>query len=540
MKRSRKKVISIVVACVIVLGAAGAGVYFWKGGFGSAKASTTTSYSVVSLTTGDIEKSITGTGTLAADGTATQNAPIDLTVDEVKATVGQSVKKGDAIATVDTDKLADTIATLRSDLSTLDSSIAQAAAQQDDTVKVTSPVSGRVKQILASDGDDASTLTLSKGGLMVLSTDGLMRFDCTLTKAGAVAAGDDVTVTAGGSNYSGLVTEVSADGKSCVITLSDYGPKVGAKATAKVDGKAIGSGKLSINQPYTVAATTGGVVGTIYVSENQRVYKNSSLVKLIGVPVSQSYQDSLTTRQQKLDTLNAALALQASGTLTADQDGVISTLPVAAGQQVNAGSPVVEYYTGGTAALDVAVDELDIGSVQVGQTATVAVDAVDGKTYDATVNSISQVGTTNNGVTTYTVGLKLADTDGLRIGMNATATIVIEQHKNVLMLPMTALQSSQGEQYVWLYTGSLPEDSSKDPGTRTVVETGLSNDNYVEVTSGLTADDQVVVVRTRSSNSTTTRFGNSGFADFGGGAFSSGGMPVQRQFVVGQGSGGGK
>ena len=147
-------------------------------------------------------------------------------------------------------------------------------------------------------------------------------------------------------------------------------------------------------------------------------------------------------------------------------------------------------------------------------------DALAGKTYAGKVTAISQVGTTTNGVTTYPVTVQLNDGSNLKIGMSATATIVIEKHAGVLLLPLEALQSSRNEQYVWLYTRHLAKRRKRRPGKRTVVKVGLSNANYVEITSGLTADDQVVIVRTRSTsttgNSNNNRQGNSMFGGMGG------------------------
>ncbi len=525
-----RKVIRIVVTCVIVLGVVGVGGYLLKDKiFGSRAAASSTSYTVDSLTTGDIEKSITGTGTLSAAGTAAETAPIDVTIESVEVAAGDTVAKGDTIATVDTDALTDTISALRSDISNLDNTIAQAAGQQQDEVKVTSAVAGRVKKIYADEGDDAADLTLSKGGLLLLSTDGLMKFTCTLSTAGSVAAGDEVTVTTGGDDYDGLVASVATDGKSCVITLTDNGPALSAKAVAyDEDGNKLGSGKLAVNQPYTVASTTGGVVDTVYVDLNDRVSNRTRLFKLVAVPVSDTYTASAATRNEKLKLLNQAIALQESGKITATEDGIVSQVSVSEGQMAAKGSAILTLYTGSASTLEVSVDELDIRSVEVGQSASVVADAIDGTTYEATVESISKVGSYSNGVTTYPVTLRLTSTDGLEIGMNATATIVIEKREGVLLLPIEALNSSRGEQYVWLYTGTLPEDSSTDPGTRTVVETGLSNENYVEVTSGLTADDQVVVVRTKSTSGSAS-IEQSGFGGFGGmggmGEMPSGGFP---------------
>jgi HlyD family secretion protein len=123
--------------------------------------------------------------------------------------------------------------------------------------------------------------------------------------------------------------------------------------------------------------------------------------------------------------------------------------------------------------------------------------------------------------------------------MNATATIVIEKHSGVLLLPLEAVQALQGKSYVWLYTGTLPTDSSQDPGTKTEITTGMSNDSYVEISSGLTADDQVVVVRTKSTSSSNMQGGFGGFGGMTGGMGGMGGQMPSGDRPQGGGPGGG-
>jgi HlyD family secretion protein len=332
------------------------------------------------------------------------------------------------------------------------------------------------------------------------------------------------------------VESLSSDGTTATVTLTDDGTDLGATATVyKTSSTLLGSGKLEINRPYYVPATTG-TVSKIYVSVDSKVSTRTKLAYLMGKDVSDTYASLEKTLAQEQGLLKKALDLQRSGVLTAPQDGTVKSLSIVDGQAVKQDGAVALMLTLDSYELDVSVDELDINSVSVGQDASVAVDAVSSKTFDGAVQSISQIGSTSNGVTTYTVAIKMAADSSLKVGMNATATIVIEKHANVLLMPIEALNTIMGNSYVWLYTGTLPTDSSKDPGTRTEVKTGLSNDNYVEITSGLTASDQVVVVRTKSTTGTTTTSQNSIFSGMGG---MGGTMPSGVQMPSGGFPGGG-
>ena len=179
------------------------------------------------------------------------------------------------------------------------------------------------------------------------------------------------------------------------------------------------------------------------------------------------------------------------------------------------------------------VDELDIINVQVGQNADIAMDALTDKTYAAVVSKVSQIGTPNGGVTVYNVTLTIDGDENLKFGMNGTATIRIEELNDVLLVPLTALNTSRGESYVWLQSDSAYAD---EPGVRTTVETGLSDENYAQVLSGLNEGDVVLITREASSSGTDSQSG--GF-DFGGMSFDIGSMPQGGGDMPGGGGNGG-
>ncbi len=508
--RGRKSVKFIVIG-VVAVAVAVVGVIELTG---SRAAGAGVTYEVVSLTTGTLQKTVSGSGTLRSGSDTAVLAPVDLGVTSVTAAAGDSVKTGDVIANIDASTLASSISALRSEIKSLDRTINSLSSDSDSYDVITSTLAGRVKAVYAQAGDSVGAVQAEKGGLLVISTDGRLKFSFTTEKETSLSVGDTVSVSVvEDGTYTGTVRKVSDDKKTVTVTVTDNGPKVGAKATAKLDGKTLGTGQLSISSPAAVT-TPGGTVSKVYVEENDKVYSGTSLVKVTGLPDSEEYQSTVSQRAAKAELLVYAQQIQEAGAIVAPRDGIITEMALQANTTAKSGSSMFTLSSSGTLAMTVAVDELDINSVAVGQKATVSVDAVTGKTYNATVKSISQVGTSSNGVTTYDVSLTLTDADDtLRIGMNATATIVIEEATDVLMVPLAALQSQGGEQYVYVYTGSLPGDASQDPGTKTTVTTGLSNDAYAEVKSGLTADDKVVIVTVASSESESSE---SAGMNFGG------------------------
>lgn len=181
--------------------------------------------------------------------------------------------------------------------------------------------------------------------------------------------------------------------------------------------------------------------------------------------------------------------------------------------------------------LSVSVDELDINSVETGQTAVVTFDAIENKEFEGEVTKIGNTASVNGGVAKYTVEITIPKDDEMKQGMNASATITTEERKDVLTLPMNALQE-QGDR-TFVYT---EKDSEGNLSGETEIQTGLTDGSTVEITEGLEEGDTVYYMRSDSSQSGSSSEkqdmsggpgGDMGdMGDFGGGSDgNSGGGP---------------
>ena len=150
--------------------------------------------------------------------------------------------------------------------------------------------------------------------------------------------------------------------------------------------------------------------------------------------------------------------------------------------------------------LEMAVDELDIGKVAVGQTVEITADAVEGQTYTGVVTKVSVAGTTTGGITTYPVTVRIDEADGLLPGMNVDAEIVLEQESGVLAVPSAAVNRGN----TVLITADSPSavnalDQEAPEGYVYVeVEVGISDESYTQILSGLQEGDKVAYLPTSS------------------------------------------
>lgn len=500
MKKALKIILKILVWCAVIGGLGYGGYRFYiSRQVTSAADSAAVTYTKVQISTGDLGKTVTGTGTLSISKTEDVAVTFPVTVTNVRVAAGEQVHTGDPVMDVDISALKTAIATLESDLATTEDSLTQLARSYQDEAELKLPAAARIKKIYGNVGDLVQDVMKEYDALAVLSMDGKMKVS---VPKGDLEVGSAVTVLDGGVKYAGVVQ--SMEGDMAVITFADTKTLEGASVEVTKNSASLGTGEAQINLPFYFTTTTQGRIAKVGYAVNNKPNRNAVLFSLTQVPVSSEYDTLMTKRQQTMDHIKAAKDVLASGVISAPIDGIVSSVTEASQTDAAANTVLASLYVGDAKQMVISVDELDIINVEAGQSVTIAMDAVTDKTYDATVSHISQIGTTSSGVTTYPVTLSIQGDEQLKIGMNGTATIHVLDVTGAVLVPITALNTSKEGQYVWLYDESVSGESG-EPGVKTFVTTGLSSDAYAEVKSGLKAGDYVMITRSANTN-TTNRF----------------------------------
>ena len=137
--------------------------------------------------------------------------------------------------------------------------------------------------------------------------------------------------------------------------------------------------------------------------------------------------------------------------------------------------------------VEITIDELDIIHIDVGQTATVTLNALVGESYTASVTRISNSGENEGGNSKFSVELTLDKSGDMLPGMSASASIVLDTQKDVPCISVAALSEENGKTVV--YTGL---DSETGLLTGPVeVTLGAADADYVQILSGLEAGDTI-------------------------------------------------
>lgn len=136
------------------------------------------------------------------------------------------------------------------------------------------------------------------------------------------------------------------------------------------------------------------------------------------------------------------------------------------------------------------VDESDIAKVYLGQPARIKVESYKDRTFSGKVTKISPMGVEKDNVTTFEVRVSIDNAKGeLKSMMTANAEILLEEHKNVLIVPEGALIYDKDRNA----SIEIPDPSAREGKKKIPVTVGISNGSKTELLSGLKEGNQVVV-----------------------------------------------
>ena len=483
--------------------------------------------SEATVTTGSISTTVSGSGMLSDTDTKQIVLPKGVKLDKILVKAGESVKKGDALATVELSSVMGAMRNVQAELDKLDGEL-RSATGETVAPYISTGVAGRVKTVYAQKDDDVAACMMEHGALAVLSLDGYMAMDI---DAGTLAAGDKVSVTVGEKTYPGTVDEVQS-GKATIL-LTDNGPAVDAAASVQdADGNALGEGTLYIHNPLRITGYAG-VISSVNIAEERQVYAGYYLFNLRDTAYSANYESVLKTRREKEEDLLALLGMYSTGAVTAPFDGSVSSIDysdkttassdstasgAAGGGGIVYGGMMNSYVSSGSDGSDtsgsdtsssntsasgetklltlspdtsmkltVGVDETSILSVQNGQRAQVTVSSIGEDVFSGTVTAVERSAESRYGITSYNVEITMDKDPRMLPGMTAKAVIRIEGVDDALLIPEKALRQTRDSSFV--YTTYDPATGAL--GGETPVITGLTGGGMVEIVEGLAAGQTV-------------------------------------------------
>jgi RND family efflux transporter MFP subunit len=169
--------------------------------------------------------------------------------------------------------------------------------------------------------------------------------------------------------------------------------------------------------------------------------------------------------------------------------GIIAQLDYAVGETIAVGDGGgATLVSSGDYELTMSVPEVDVAKIAVGNPAHITLDVYgDAVSWNGAVTQIELVETQIDGVPVYATKIKVLNPDPrIRIGMNARATIVVNEVSNVVAIPMSYIKNTEGTAMVAVERGDgVYEERAVTIGLR-------GTDNFVEIQAGLIAGDVIV------------------------------------------------
>lgn len=531
---SKKKKIIIIVVALLALIAIITGIR-------TAKSKTVMAPSFIEETVEkrDITSSITGSAVVNPKDQYSITALVSGDVLTANFEQGDIVEEGDILYEIDASDAQNTIE--NSDISYQRSQMDyNKALKSYNNLNIKSTISGVVKNLYVKVGDSVNAGTK----IADIYNDSFLILTLTFNDADAqnihIGQTASVRISSNGEMLSGTVTSVNQSGYASIgntlvrtvkIKVKNPGVLMNTEtATATVGGYSCSSsGTFEYLSEKTITAENSGEIDALYVMQGSRVSNGTVLAHIDSSTVSDNLKSSqLSLKSAQLSRDNAQKKLE-DYTITAPISGTVVAKNVKAGDKLDNQTMSTEMaviYDMSSLECELSVDELDIKNVKIDQSVIITSDAVKGKRYNGKVTNVSVNGTTSGGVTTYPVTIEILDFDeNLLPGMNIDVEIITSKATNVLAVSVSAVNRGN---IVYVKGKKTDKNDTAPDGFKSVkVETGVYNNQYIEIKSGLFESDIIYVPQIKSSENSNAVFGMmSGMGGMGamGGSMPSGGM----------------
>jgi len=425
-------------------------------------------------------------------------------------------------------------------------------------------------------GDEA--MNIKEGQSAVITASGVSgSFKGSVVQINGQLRGDQNS-SGGSTSYGGNAGQASS-AVTVIIDVTNSGSKLrpGDTASAVIKtgaGDVTASGQLSAkSSPVQIKAPISAEVKTLYASDGAIVSKGQKILAfdttalqnnldMQNVKIEQAQAD-LDDQKARLDKLKVYAPIDGTITVQNVQEGdqagsisqgALSSSSASSNQQQSSissyaaaasNSSTSSQSKNGVAAtiadfskfkVVVPVDELDINKIKIGDKAVITADALPGQSFNGEVTDIADQGTSQGGVATFNVTVTFDKAEGMKAGMTADVEIIAEQKDNVVMVPIEAVMERNGQKFVIVYDNNSTGKTTAQLMQSNIrqVETGINNESYIEIVSGLQEGERVVLQSSSQGGTVANQRQNmpNGGIQFWRGSNSNGGNPfggMQRQ-----------
>lgn len=218
--------------------------------------------------------------------------------------------------------------------------------------------------------------------------------------------------------------------------------------------------------------------------------------------IRQTYQQAKEEKSAAIDALQVVRdgvssnnANESSTLVRSTISGIILDIPVKVGNSVilsnnfNDGTTIATVADMGNLIFRGNVDETEVGLLSVGMSMKISIGALENLNFNAKLEYISPKAVENNGANQFEIkaAVNVPAGNKVRSGYSATAEITLKSAKNVIAIPESAVEFSNGKAFVYVLKNS---DKEKEYEKREVT-IGISDGINIEIKKGLTLNEKV-------------------------------------------------
>lgn len=402
-------------------------------------------------------------------------------VAQVLVTEGQAVKKGELLASLETTDLTLALAQAKAALQLSQAQLdkLQAPATADDLAAARAAV----KVAEASVNGASATLNSAQAGYRELLAD-LTPAEKTVNEARVRQAQANLTLAQHAYNDVKNQANIGMLPQSAQLEQATVAYEL-ARAQADVSEQDPNQAQVAAAQNQIAMAQVG-----VQQAQSNLINAQNTLQKLIdgakatdiAIVQAQVLQAQIAQLQAENNLTNAQLV--------APQDGIISQVNLRVGELTSSSQPAILLTDLHNLEMKLWVDELDMRQLALDQPAQMTIEALPGVNLTGKVTKISPTARKISGVIAYEVTILPDATDApLRAGMSATAVITTAQVADSVILPNRFIQLDRqtNQAFVYKLVNQAP--------VRQPIQVGLRNERDSQIVSGLSSDDEVVLVR---------------------------------------------
>ncbi len=502
LNKKQKIVISIVSAVIIV--ALGITAYI----FMSKK--TRTTVVLTDVTAGDITETLKLSGTVNSENQVSFEILDGTYVESVNVRVGDSVKKGDVLATFDTSSLSDVISQKRENYNAAMSQYRKYASNANSSVAELETLSKQIEQKqseieelskkvdAANPKDDTNeTVSLKKQltellGDSKLAAEIVDRLFSSGTQVSEILEHLENIINGANNQISSILALISASGEERQL-ISAQLELVELKARQSIlklqSGDTLASLYLSVAE--SAKNELDSTVEAVNALKKGWIAENDGVVREINIVSGETYHTPKSDSTVSLDNIDISSLLSSVTSDTTDFSGIIS--------QLFPGTPggiVVEYYP---LSATFSVSGKDIYKIKLNQ--SVEITGATGKKFSGYVSFISPtasesasssitslLGSASGGSEVEAKAMIEQPDKSVIIGLSVDMSIKLETQKDATLVPVESIQYEDGKSYIYLY------DKDSRTVKKTAVTTGLFDGEHYQILSGCSVGDKIVKI----------------------------------------------